>query len=1618
MAIINNNGQSVIVGSSADDWFADNGTGVQTMIGGLGNDVYLVDNVSDLILEYNAKTEGIDTIRINTGVSYDMSTFAANVENLILGSGVSTAGTYIGNALDNLIDGTASPVRLNLVGGAGADTLKGAVGVLGNYADTLDGGTGADIMAGDDGSDIYFVDNVGDKVIEELSKTGFQKGASDTVNSSITYTLATNVENLNLTGTVTGTALDIDALNGTGNVLNNIIVGNAGNNIIVGLDGDDTLDGAAGNDKLDGGAGADSLKGGSGFDTLLGGAGNDILNGSAGSGDLLDGGADDDKITGSGGADTLLGGVGVDTLVGGAGNDKLDGGDGADTLQGGSGFDTLLGGAGNDTLDGSGSTGNDLLDGGADADSITGGNGADTLLGGAGNDTLDGAAGNDKLDGGDGNDWLKSNGGGSDTLLGGGGNDLLAVTNTANDKDLLDGGAGNDILMMAGAGTDVGFGSTTLNGGAGDDTYYLQAAPSAVNALILDTAGNDTVRLVSGTLPTSLNLPQGPDWFASAEAVQSITTELFVYQLGKGLENLIADTAATPKYLIGNELSNLIVGSSSGIGGDVLIGGLGNDTLDGSAGADNLLGGAGNDTYVVSDANETLYEDLNAGTDTVWAYADFKLGRNFENLQLMGSVNGAAATVGGGNDLDNIIIGNTIANRLDGGRGNDKLMGDAGSDTIFGGAGADTLDGGAGSDTLYGGYGNDLYFVDATSDVTIDVFDSDIGDKVVSSANYTLGANIENLDLVAGTANLNGTGNGLDNTITGNDGNNTLDDGRVYNLGADTYGGGGMDTLIGGKGDDIYNVVWDTTSERDLITDTAGIDTLNVFIDSSVTAAPGGKTIALSGALAAIENISVQGTYAAGTGFNITGSAVANNISGSNLADSIEGGAGNDTINGGAEADTIKGGDGDDSLNGGTGTFSDVLEGGLGNDTLIGGNGNDSLDGGAGNDSLSGGNDVDTIKGGDGNDTLDGGAGSFADTLDGGNGDDLLKGGAGFADSLVGGAGNDIYDLTTDTDFNDFVLELAGGGTADQVIASDLSVNLMTLGGTEVIENATVSNTTTAITLTGNSGSNILQLLRKGVGVPATVSIDGGAGNDTYIIGSATGNSNDVQTLAGLTLTDTLGSADMVTVYVDNVTVGGGFEKIVLGVRANGSVSSVTGGSGNESILGNAADNFIDGGTGSDTMDGGLGNDTYVVNDGLNDKLIEALNAGSDTVQFNSTVVGSSYTLATNLENGVIIATQSLSLVGNLLDNALVGGIGNDSLDGGLGSDSLDGGTGNDSMIGGAGNDYFVVDSTGDTVVESVGGGIDTINTSLGTVATGTYFLAPEVDNLVFTGATVTVTGNNLNNIITYSGSGGNSDIIDGFTGADTMDGGNGGDTYKVDNLGDVITDSGASGTDAVQITGLASFNMASNAWNVENLKEMSSDVGGSTTTLVSLFGNDLANVIDFSLDTADNGYLVGGGGADSIVGGTSTLADTLDGGAGNDTLIGGSGDDVFIGGLGADSMAGGAGNDMFIFGTLELGTVDTITDFTHGVSVVTDTIALEGSLFNSLSLPGGFLAGNFTSGAGKTAGADADDFIVYNTTNGNLYYDADGLGGIASIQIATISNLAALSAGDFVILP
>ncbi|MEH2089637.1 beta strand repeat-containing protein [Nostoc sp.] len=255
-SLIGGAGNDALLGGAGDDTL-DGGLGADSLNGGVGNDIYTVDNVNDSITEdFNA---GIDLVK--SSVNWVLGN---NLENLTLTGSGAINGT--GNSLNNILAGNSGANRLNgvdgndsLFGSSGNDTLFGDSG-----DDTLNGGAGIDSLDGGIGNDTYIVDNLNDSIIEGLD------AGTDLVNSSVNWVLGNNLENLTLTGT--------GAINGTGNSLNNILMGNNGANTLTGGDGNDSLFGNSGNDTLFGSAGDDLIAGGVGRDVLTGGTGQDSFN--------------------------------------------------------------------------------------------------------------------------------------------------------------------------------------------------------------------------------------------------------------------------------------------------------------------------------------------------------------------------------------------------------------------------------------------------------------------------------------------------------------------------------------------------------------------------------------------------------------------------------------------------------------------------------------------------------------------------------------------------------------------------------------------------------------------------------------------------------------------------------------------------------------------------------------------------------------------------------------------------------------------------------------------------------------------------------------------------------------------------------------------------------------------------------------------------------------------------------------------------------------------------------------------------------------------------------------------------------------------------------------------
>jgi len=979
-----------------------------------------------------------------------------------------------------------------------------------------------------------------------------------------------------------------------------------------------------------------------------------------------------------------------------------------------------------------------------------------------------------------------------------------------------------------------------------------------------------------------------------------------------------------------------------GNGGNDVISGLGGDDLiDGAIGSDTMRGGTGNDTYIVGASTDQVIENAGEGTDLVRSSVTYTLSAEVENLTLTG----ASSINGTGNALNNVLTGNGANN---------------------------TLNGGLGADQLIGGLGNDIYVVDNAGDSVVELIGEGT-DLVQASVSYGLGDEVENLTLT-GSANIDGTGNGLNNLITGNTGSNLLN------------GGGGLDTLVGGLGNDTYVI----DEAADIVTEAANAGTDTVLFEGSGDYTLGGN----------VENL-ILGADAA----NGTGNALANAITGNAEANVLNGGAGADTLTGAAGDDTYvvdNAGDqaieqadgGTDQVNAsisytlgaelenltlvgtsainGTGnalgnvitgnSAANILNGGAGADLLVGGGGNDtyvvddagdvideSVNGGAGTDTVQSSISFDLGAAqvlGDverltltGTANIEGTGNGLNNVITGNSGDNLLDGGGG-VDSLAGGLGNDTYV----TDGGDTITEAAAAGTdtvrssVDYTLGANLE-NLVLLGAALAGTGNSLDNT-----ITGNAEAN---LLSGGAGIDTLI---GGVGDDIYIVDNAA----DVATeLAGEGIDEVRSSVSYsLGGEVENLTLTG---SSAINGTGNGLANLITGNGASNMLSGGAGNDTLNGGAGADNLSGGEGDDSFIV-DNLGDVVNELAGEGSDLV-----LASVSHTLGAEVENLTLTGTGASNGTGNSLNNLIIGN---------SGANVLNGLEGADQMSGGAGNDTYVVDNAGDIVDEAShdGAGIDTVQSSISFSLADSAHVLGEVERLTLTGtANLNGTGNAADNLITGNSG---SNVLDGGAGTDTLVGGLGNDTYIADIVGDVVTEAASAGTDTVIFNGAAgTFVLGA---NVENLT-----LGGSAA--IGGTGNGLANV------------LLGNGAGNTLSGGLGN--DTLNGGAGADTLIGGGGNDTYVvdnAGDSVDEVTGGGGIDtvqssvsfsLLADGAHVLGVVENL--------ILTGTASVSGTGNALDNLIGGNAGGNILFGAAgddTLSGNGGADTLIGGTGHDDLF--------------------------------
>ncbi len=1417
---------------------------------------------------------------------------------------------------DDRLEGSGGHDRL--YGGAGNDTINGDTSfALTGGNDYLDGGEGDDLLLGNAGSDVI----LGGAGNDNLNGDDGQAETAGSYGTDFLY----------------GGDGD-DELHGAGGA--DVLVGGSGQDLLIGdttqyqggtpeVGGGDALDGGDGDDQLFGLYGDDVLSGGLGHDLVNGQDGNDVLYGGDGndtlSGDLrvrpANGLYDTAEHRGAGGNDLLDGGAGIDFLYGGEGDDFLRGGADNDSLYGDynpsrfpvSTYMEIAGG--NDTLNGIATVwGNDVLDGGEGNDELYGGDGNDILSGRDGDDALYGGDGVDRLDGGAGVDILDG-GFGDDELHGGDGNDYL-VAGLGNDA--LYGEDGDDRLS---SGTESGPANSILDGGSGNDTYVIDSASDTV----LESAGNgiDTVETAFDyVLPENVeNLTVSGGYTGTGNALDNVLRGPFQSRLdGRAGNDTLVDAGT---YVFGRGYAHDTIIETDTSSTPYFPGGAG-DTIEFAAdvlpdqvswqrsGNDLILNITGStDTLTIPSFYTVLFNQGGYLFSSNLYVPDQIINTIFASYYVAPAqverVQFVDGTIWGPDTFDAPMIGAYYANSYTFGRGDGQ---DSILDFDFTGEGArDVLQIGTGvlpSDITVSRVGDNLLLgINDTSDqLTVQSHFASVfvrpfflfSGKTVSAyqleqVQFTDGTLWDAAAINSQIRDITGTeaadflqGNANDNTIRGLGGDDTLHGQQ----GADVLDGGlGNDQLFGGEGSDTYLfgrgaghdyvVDFDATgSDVEAIRLGAGISPSDVTVqagefvgdlDLMIHGTPDKMTWGnfFSGFNYHIDQVvfedgtvwDTQALLAHGTGRAVVGTDDADVLVGSPFNDVLDGLGGDDYLIGDAGADTLSGGEG-----------SDLLDGGAGNDTLWGG---PSGIGGSG-------------EGGGGEE----GPAATVEALDEGGEGSL--GGFG-ADFLIGGAGHDTY-LFNLGDGIDTIEDVAAAGEGNRIqFGAGIAQADLTFLQEGTVLTIQVGVNGDAIRLTNFDPSNVSGSL-----VVETLAFDDG---------SQVG-------LAGL-LGPTITEGD------DIIATGAGDQTI----DAKG---------GNDTVDTGADNDQLTGGTGNDQLAGGSGDDTYVFNlgDGVDTITDTALPGEGNTLSFGPGIAPADLSLGVGsllvqvgpageaihlttfdpqnvygphtvetfrFADGTTLSYRQLldrgfDLTGTAGDDTMTGtnvvdritGLGgNDLLQSGDGDDVLDGGVGADRLIGGAGHDTYVIDESGDLVIEGVNEGTDTVHSSI------TYTIGANVEHLALTGTdAINGIGNELSNVLTGNSA---ANLLDGQSGADRLLGGKGDDTYVVDDPNDVVIEQAEEGTDTVLST--VSYRLGA---NVEHLT-----LTGSTA--INGTGNALDNVLTGNLEA---NVLDGGEGADVLVGGRGD--DVLDGGTGDDTYRYQLGD-------GLDRVSDGAGADTVQFG-------------------------------------------------------------------------------------------------------
>jgi Ca2+-binding RTX toxin-like protein len=1426
----------------------------------------------------------------NVGVYVDISNPSNGYALHALNGG--DGPTYHKDILYNFENVIGSEYADTIIGGAGANVLKGMEGddsiVSGGGADTIDGGVGTDTLSlkGITASS-YMVVNLSDSAVTPSSSFAGTSWSTAAAAHSVVYSDGSGSTQMSVT----------NIENVTGTAQSELFIGSSGDNTFAGLGGSDTIWGGGGTDTVD----YSALSGG--ISLNLASTTADAKAGAAYATVTYSGGADHlysiENIVGTGYADMLAGDANANRIVAGAGDDTVYGGSGGlDTLYGGVVGTSGHSAAGTDTITYANSASGVVVDLSANiakhatgidtlydfanvigtqyADKITG-DGGDNVISGQGDslgygDTLDGGGGTNTvtyadvaLTGGVTTNLGHTDSDGYSTvtyvLNGHETTDLIKdFTNIigTTKSDCINGDSGDNIITGLGSTehTDDGSG---LSDGSAAHPYLGDLLAGGNNQTGVGVDGNDTVSYLglatyNGTGVT-LNLGA-----TLIDAYNGVYSEA-IYRTADGNYHADRDFAFT--NVIGSTGADSITGTTGdnvleGLGSTAHAAGHGGSVADPDAG-DTLAGGGGTDTvsyahFSGNGGGVSLDLSATAGDGYVAAsYQDASGHYHTDHLYGFTNVTGSAsADAIRASEADDGAP--QVVNVINAGAGNDTVIAGFGADTYHGGEGTDTLD-----------------FSQAyTSDepVHITVTDSNL----ISTG---AGPSVDGFEHIIG-------GGGDDSIVNQSSATMTLEGG----LGADTLTGGGSDTL---------------SYEHE----TGGA----------------GVTVSLT-ALSATDSWGDADNISGGGFVNLTGSAYADNLTGTSGANVIMGLAGDDTIIATAGADTIDGGAGTDTLNyqpldhtltvnmagGGAGTvrdwdigstqvFSNIeyIKAGAGVDTVsyqhlnadsgvtldlgsvdangyaaasytLGGHG--VTDHFAGFEMIIGSAQSDSITGDSGNNVIEGFGGN--DILHGGGGTDTI--------SFEHASQGVIFDLTFTVAqtvaigyavMQDGFASVAGSAYADH-LAGDDNANVINAGAGNDTVFASLGNDT----LSGSDGTDIVSFANLQHAVMANY----GGGHATVF--SADGNTSYSQVLEGF-------EGMIGTAYADTLI--------------GGSSGSITAGAGDDTIVA---------GAGAHTVDGGAGTDLFTVSN-FNNMTVDVTAHGTGTMSdgddadaqtftgieyvqvgaggawsYEHLAAGSGVTLDLSQVDGqgfvhadYTWAGQSVSdhfsgaenIIGSSLADSITGDASDNILEGGGGADTLHGGDGTDTIS-------FAHAGAGVTFDLSV--------TTAQTVSTGYVVTQDGFESVTGSSHADHLTGDANANVIT---AGAGDDTITAGAGADTISGGAGTDTldfshtsaayYGVTvNLSSAVVGGAAAGSAHLYD---ASFTETTQTIDITSGNEIENIIGTTASMGDRLVGNDLNNVIN---GMGGNDNISGGAGNDTIFDGLGGNT-TIDGGVGTDTV-------------------------------------------------------------------------------------------------------------------------------------